>query len=144
MSEAKRGDKVKVHVAAKFKDGKIFGTTKNKEPLEITIGQGKLIRGLEEAIIGMVPGEKKKLDLPPKRAFGPYKEGLTIKVDKKSIPPQIDPKIGMELVMRWGEGEKTRVRITEMNNTTVTVDANHPLAGKKLEFDIELLEIIKN
>jgi peptidylprolyl isomerase len=144
MSEAKRGDNVKVHVAVKLKDGKIYDSTKNKEPLEITIGQGKFIRGLEEAIIGMTPGEKKKLDLPPERAFGPYKEGLTIKVDKKSIPPQIDPKIGMELEMSRGEGEKTRVRITEMNNTTVTVDANHPLAGEKLVFDIELLEIINN
>ena len=144
MTEAKRGDRVKVHVVAKLKNGKIFDSTNNKEPLELTIGQGKFIRGLEEAIIGMAPGEKKTLDLPPEQAFGPYRDGLTIKVDKKSIPPQIKPKVGMELEMKRGESEKTRVRITEVDSTTITVDANHPLAGEKLVFDIELIELINN
>jgi peptidylprolyl isomerase len=140
MEAAGHGDTVKVHVTGKLEGGKVFDSTANGDPLELTIGKGKFVRGLENAIVGMSPGEKKTVRVTPEEGFGSFREGLSLKVARKSISPSIEPQVGMQLTMSRGESEKTRVTITDVSESSITVDANHPLAGKNLIFDIEFLD----
>lgn len=143
MAKAKLGDTVKVHVTGKLEDGKVFDSTVKSEPLQFTIGEGELIRGFENAVVGMVQGEKKTAKVPPDQAFGPHKDDLVLKVNRKIIPTHIKPEVGMELEMSRGDSKKMKVMITEVSDSSVTVDANHPLAGKNLIFDLELLEVVE-
>lgn len=143
MTKAKQGDTVKVHVTGRLENGEVFDSTVKSEPLQFTIGDGNLISGFENAVVGMIPGEKKTAKVPPDQAFGPHQDGLVLKVDRKSIPPRIKPEVGMQLEMSRGDSEKIKVRITEVSESSVTVDANHPLAGKNLIFDLEFLDFVK-
>ena len=141
MEAAKQGDTVKVHVIGKLEDGEIFSSTVNGAPLQFTIGKGKFVRGFENGVVGMSPGEKKTLKVPSDQAFGPHRDVMVIKVDRKNIPPHIQPKVGLRMDINRGDSEKTKVTITEVSESSVTVDANNPLAGKDLIFDIDFLEI---
>ena len=144
MAKAKLGDTVKVHVTGKLEGGKVFESTAKKDPLEFTIGEGKFLRGFESAIVGMSPGEKKTVKVSPDHGFGPYSKGLAMKVDRKIIPPSIKPYVGMQLKMSRGKSEKTKVWVTDVSDSSITVDANHPLAGRSLIFDIEFLDFIQS
>ncbi|HEX30313.1 TPA: peptidylprolyl isomerase [Candidatus Poribacteria bacterium] len=141
MAQAKRGDTVKVHYTGKLEDGTVFDTSLDRPPLQFTIGEGRLIPGFEEAVIGMSPGESKTVKVPADRAFGPHYEEMVLVVDRAEFPEHIDPEIGQQLQISQMDGRTIIVTVTDVSESTVTLDANHPLAGKDLIFDIKLLEI---
>lgn len=141
MSQAKEGDKVKVHFKGSFKDGKVFDSSDGKDPLEFTIGQKMVVRGFENAIVGMAAGEKKKISIQPKEAYGEYREDLVKTVDRSEIPDDIKPELGMMLQVSPEPGRPTAVTVKELNEKTLTLDGNHPLAGKELTFELNLVSI---
>jgi len=138
---AETGDTVKVHYTGKLADGTVFDTSVGGEPMEFTLGQGKVISGFEQAVIGMQVGESKTFTIPADQAYGQRRDDMIFEVGRDELPPDIDPEIGMQLQMNQGDGGVTIVTITEVSETTVKIDANHPLAGQDLTFDIELVEI---
>lgn len=142
MSKAKNGDKVKVHYTGKFKDGEVFDSSLEREPLEFTIGKGQVIPGFEQAVEGMSPGDIKTTDIPPEKAYGPRHEEMVTEVEKNRFPADMDPKVGQRLQLRQADGKMIRVTVTDVSESRVTLDANHPLAGKNLTFDIKLVEIV--
>ncbi len=141
MAQAKRGDQVKVHYTGKLADGQIFDSSVGSEPLEFTIGEGNLIGGFEEAVVGMAPGESKSAAIAADQAYGPHRQDLVMVVERQQIPPSIQPEVGQLLELRHGDNESMAVMVTAVSAQTITLDANHPLAGKDLTFDIELIEI---
>lgn len=141
MSQAKEGDKVKVHFKGFFKDGKVFDSSDGKDPLEFTIGQRMVVRGFENAVIGMAAGEKKKISVQPKEAYGEYREDLVETVDRSEMPDDITLELGMMLQVSPKPGRPTAVTVKELNEKTLTLDGNHPLAGKELTFELNLVSI---
>lgn len=141
MAQAKRGDQVKVHYTGKLADGQIFDSSAGSEPLEFTIGEGNLISGFEEAVVGMSSGESKSVAIPANQAYGFHRPDLVMVVDRQQIPPSVQPEVGQLLELRHGENESLAVMVTDVSAATITLDGNHPLAGKDLTFEIELLEI---
>ena len=141
MSKVKDGDTVKVHYTGKLEDGTVFDSSKEGEPLELTIGAGNVIEGFEKGVIGMERGGSKTVTIPPEEAYGPMNEELVAKVKKETFPGNITPVIGEQLQLKQQDGNIVNVTITEIIGDTVTLDANHPLSGKTLIFDIELVEI---
>jgi peptidylprolyl isomerase len=141
MSTAKTGDTVKVHYTGRLDDDTVFDTSRGKTPLQFTIGEGNLIEGFEKGLIGMEVGEKKNLVIPPEEAYGQNDEKLTTKVSRSHLPDSVQPAIGMQLQVKQKDGSIFVVWITGMDEETVTLDANHPLAGKTLNFDVELTDI---
>ena len=141
MSKAKEGDKVKVHYKGSFKDGKVFDSSEGKDPLEFTIGQKMVVPGFENAVVGMASGEKKKISIQPKEAYGEYKEDLVATVDRSEIPDDIKPELGMMLKVKPEPGRPTAVTVKEFNEKTLTLDGNHPFAGKELTFELNLVSI---
>lgn len=142
MSKAKNGDKVKVHYTGKFKDGEVFDSSLEREPLEFTIGKGQVIPGFEQAVQGMSPGDTKTTDIPPEKAYGPRHEEMITAVERNKFPADMDPQVGQRLQIRQADGKTIRVTVTNVSESKVTLDANHPLAGKNLTFDIKLVEIV--
>ncbi len=141
MAQAKHGDTVKVHYTGKLEDGTVFDSSENREPLEFTIGEGKIIPGFERAVIGMSPGESKTEKVPADQAFGPYREELVLEVDRKKISADVELKVGKRLQFRHANGRATQGLVTDVSESKVTLDANHPLARRDLIFNIQLLEI---
>ncbi len=141
MAAAKTNDTVKVHYTGRLTDGTVFDSSLGKEPLEFTIGQKAVIAGFEEGVIGMAVGETKTVSIASQDAYGPYLEDLIGTIRRVHIPPDIDLKVGTIMQMQAPDGGVTLVRVKELNDENVTLDANHPLAGKDLTFDINLLEI---
>ena len=141
---AKTGDNVKVHYTGRLPDGTVFDTSIGSEPLEFTLGQGQIISGFEQAVIGMQVGESKTVTIPVDQAYGPRRDDMVLEVDRDALPDDIDPKVGLQLQMNQGDGGIMIVTITDVSETTVKIDANHPLAGQELTFDIELVEIGKS
>jgi len=141
MGKANDGDTVKVHYTGKLEDGSIFDSSKKGEPLELTIGAGNVIPGFEKGVIGMEKGGSKTITVPPEEAYGAVQEGLIAKVKKENFPENITPVIGEQLQLRQRDGNIVNVTIREIEGDTVTLDANHPLSGKTLIFDIELVGI---
>lgn len=142
MRQAKTGDKVKIHYTGMLDDGTVFDTSRNREALEVTIGTGTVIRGLEDALVGMSVGETKELEIAPDDAFGPRREELVIHVKKEGFPANIDPEEGMTLKLKGPEDAEVPAVITGVSEESVIIDANHPLAGKDLTFFIELADIV--
>lgn len=138
----KYGDTVKIHCTVKLEDGKVLDTTKNKDHLQFTIGKCEVIVGLEQAVIGMKRGEKKSIMVPVHEAYGPYRDDLVLQVEKSIIPIHITPKVGQKLKVQQPDGRINIVTVTDISDTLVTMDANHPLAGKDLLYDILLVEIV--
>ena len=141
MTQAKHGDTVKVHYTGRFDDGQVFDSSSGREPLQFTIGQGQIIPGFEAAVVGMVPGQTKTEKIPSDQAYGNHDENMVAEIERKLVPEGLNPEIGQELEMEHPNGETIPVIVTNVNESHVTIDANHPLAGKDLTFDIELLEI---
>ncbi len=141
MSRAKKGDKVKVRYTGKLDDGTVFDSSENRPPLEFTIGKGNIIPGFEKGVIGMESGDTKTITVAPEEGYGPYREELTLDVRKGDLPENITPTIGQQLQIKQTDGNIVNVTISDMQEETVTLNANHPLAGKTLTFDIELVEI---
>lgn len=141
MSKVKDGDTVKVHYTGKLSNGEVFDTSEEREPLEFTLGQGQLIPGFEKAVTGLDVGESTTVDIPSNEAYGEPREDLIISVPKDQLPDDVEPQIGMQLQVNQPEGQPIPVRITDVGDENLTLDANHPLAGEDLTFKIELVEI---
>ena len=144
MPKVQEGDTVKVHYTGKLtEDGTVFDSSREREPLEFTLGDGKLIPGFEEAVIGMEEGDDTTVELDSEDAYGERREDLELEVSKSDLPDNVDPQVGMQLQMQQQEdGQAIPVQITAVEDDFVQLDANHPLAGKDLTFDIELIELM--
>ena len=138
---AQAGDTVKVHYTGKLEDGTVFDSSQGREPLEFTIGSGALIEGFEQAVVGMAPGEAKTVQIPSVEAYGPHHEEMVQEIEREVIPSEIEIDIGIRLQASQGEGPPLILTVVEMSESTITVDANHPLAGEDLTFEIDLVEI---
>jgi peptidylprolyl isomerase len=140
---AKNGDTVIVDYTGKLSDGTVFDTSEGGEPLEFTLGQGKMIPGFEQAVLGMKVGETKTVDIPTDQAYGPRSDDMIIEVGRSELPNDMEPQVGMQLQMTQPDGSTAIVTITEVSDTNVRLDTNHPLAGQDLAFEIKLVEIKK-
>jgi peptidylprolyl isomerase len=141
MVHAKQGDTVKVHYTGKLEDGTIFDSSVNREPLEFAIGTGSLIPGFEQAVVGMSPGESKTERIIAEQAYGQHREDMVLIVDRQQMPEDMQVGVGQQLQIRQQTGQTIPVIVTDISDSKVTLDANHPLAGEDLTFDIQLLEI---
>lgn len=141
MSEAKKGDTVTIHYTGRLSDGTVFDSSRERDPLEFTLGEGRVIPGFENAVEGMETGESKTAEIPPAEAYGPRKEELVMAIPRERLPEGMDPDVGDQLQMTTAEGQVVPVRVAGADEGSVTVDANHPLAGQDLTFDIELVEV---
>jgi len=139
---AKKGDRVKVHYTGRFESGQVFDSSIGRDPIEFELGAGMIIRGFETAVISMKPGEKKTVTVLPEDGYGNYDENLLLEMPKDKIPGNINPEVGIELQLVNKQGNALPVVVEEILEKTIKLDANHPLAGKVLVFDLELLEII--
>jgi peptidylprolyl isomerase len=142
MATAQNGDKVRVHYTGTLADGTVFDSSREREPLEFTLGEKQVIPGFENAVTDMAPGDSKKIDIPCAEAYGEHDERQVMEVPKTVLPQEIDPQVGMLLEARTQQGQPIGVRIIEVGDESIKLDANHPLAGQDLTFDIELVEIV--
>ena len=141
MAQAKYGDTVKVHYTGKLGDGTIFDSSIDRDPLEFTLGEGRVIPGFEQAVVGMDLNETKTVKIPEDKAYGPHREELVAEVDRSQLPADLEPEIGQQLQGRQADGQVIVATVTDVSESSVTLDANHPLAGKDLTFDIQLVAI---
>jgi len=142
MSQAKPGDTVRIHYTGKLDDGTQFDSSEGRDPLEFALGGGQVIPGFDEAVQGMEVGQSKSVAIEPELAYGQRHEQLVQEVPKNVLPSEVSPAVGMQLQGQAPDGQVTRFIITEVSEQSVTVDANHPLAGQTLNFDIKLVEIV--
>ena len=142
MAVAKSGDTVQVHYTGTLEDGSEFDSSRQRnQPLEFTLGQGQMIPGFEKAVDGMEVGDNKQVKIPSEEAYGEKKPEMVMEVSKGEFPSNITPEVGQQLAVNT-QGRQVPVVITEMRDDIVVLDANHPLAGKDLTFDIELMNIV--
>lgn len=141
MQKAKNNDSVKVHYTGTLTSGEQFDSSKGREPLQFTVGTGQMIKGFDEAVNGMALNESKTVTIPAAEAYGEVNDQLVQKVDRSELPADMKPEVGQSLVASGPSGEQTQVQVTAVEEKHIIVNANHPLAGKDLIFDIELVEI---
>jgi peptidylprolyl isomerase len=141
MQQAKSGDTVKVHYSGRLTDGTTFDSSSGRDPLEFKVGNGDVIRGFDEGVTGMSVGDKNTVHIPADDAYGQKEDDRIIKFPRANFPPDMNPEVGMQLNMTNGGGQVIPVTIVDMDTDDVTLDANHPLAGQDLIFDIELVDI---
>jgi peptidylprolyl isomerase len=140
MAQAQNGTKVKVHYTGKLDDGSVFDSSEGREPLEFTVGEGQVIPGFEHGVVGMEPGDTKTLNIPSDEAYGPHRPEGVFEVERAEIPPSIPLQEGMRLQANQG-GRTIELTVVEFDQSKVTLDGNHPLAGQDLTFDIQLVEV---
>jgi peptidylprolyl isomerase len=140
-TQAKDGDTVQVHYTGKLADGTVFDSSAGRDPLEFTLGAGQVILGFDKAVVGMKVGEKKTVTIPAAEAYGSYRDDLVIEISRDKISGGVTPKVGQRLQTTRDDGSIVTVTVTKVTDTTVTIDGNHPLAGKDLTFEIELVKI---
>lgn len=141
MSTIKNGDTVKVHYTGTLSDGEVFDSSINRDPLQFTLGQGQLIPGFEKAIIGLAVGETTTTNIPSEEAYGDHNPQMEITVQQDQLPEGMTPEVGMQLQLNQPDGQPIPCLVTKVEGDAVTIDANHPLAGKDLTFNIEIVEI---
>ena len=141
MSQAKNGDTVKTHYTGKLDDGTEFDSSAGGEPLEFMLGEGQVIPGFENAVEGMEVGDSKSVRIEADDAYGPRHDQLIQEVPRSALPEDLKPEAGMTLQSKTPDGNVTMMKVTEVTDESITVDANHPLAGEALNFDIELVAI---
>jgi len=141
MSKVKSDDTVQVHYTGKLKDGQVFDSTEGREPLKVILGQGGLIPGFENGLIDMSINETKTITILKEDAYGEVRQELFQSIPKQEIPESITPEVGMGLVARGEDGSETQLRIAEVQEDHIVVDANHPLAGQDLIFELQVVEI---
>ncbi|MGD9032019.1 MAG: peptidylprolyl isomerase [Desulfobacteraceae bacterium] len=141
MSKVKDGDTVKVHYTGKLENGEVFDTSREQEPFEFTVGKQAVIPGFEKGVVGMEVGDTKTIEIPPEEAYGAKQDQLVVEVNKSEFPDDITPAIGQRLQIRQQDGNPIVVTITDLTEDIITLDANHPLAGYTLFFDVELVDI---
>ncbi len=141
MQQVKKGDKIKVHYHGKLTSGETFDSSAGREPLEFEVGSGMVIKGFDEGVTGMAVGDKKTISIPYNEAYGPRNPEMVIDMPKERFPADMELETGMPLMMSDGQGQQFQVTITAIKENSVMLDANHPLAGQDLIFDLELVEI---
>lgn len=141
MQQVKSGDKVKVHYHGKLTTGETFDSSEGREPLEFVVGSGQVIKGFDDALMNMSVGEKKTVEIPVEEAYGQRRDDMVVEYPKDQFPAEMTPEIGMQLNMADNQGNNFPVVITEIKDEIVVLDANHPLAGKDLIFDLEIVAI---
>ena len=142
MAQAKNGDTVRIHYTGKLNDGTEFDSSSGRDPLEFTLGEGSVIPGFEEAVVGMNAGDKKTIEIASDDAYGTRHEEGVQEIERSTIPDEIELKVGAQLQATAPDGNAMMLVVTALNDTHVTMDANHPLAGHDLTFDLELVEIV--
>lgn len=142
MAQAKAGDTVRVHYTGKVDDGTVFDSSVGGEPIEFVLGEHHVIPGFEEGVTGMEVGESKTVLIPSDEAYGPHMDEMVLIVPREQVPPHITLGLGEMLELRQPSGEAITVRITELSDTSVKLDGNHPLAGEDLTFDLRLVDIV--
>ena len=141
MAQAETGDTVKVHYTGKLKDGTVFDSSEGREPLSFTLGQEQVIPGFEKAVKGLEPGESTQTTIPPSEGYGDRRDDLVIQVQRDQVPEGLDMEVGQQLQLTLEDGRQVPVTVTGLSEDAVKLDANHPLAGKTLVFDIELVGV---
>jgi peptidylprolyl isomerase len=141
MAQAKQGDIVQIHYTGKLADGTVFDTSRERHPLRFTIGNGQVIAGFEQAVVGMNTGESRTAKIPVDQAYGPRRDDMIVTMDRSSLPTGLNAQIGQRLELTQEDDSTILVTVTDVSETSLTLDANHPLAGKELTFDIELIGI---
>lgn len=141
MATAKRGDTVRVHYTGRLDDGTVFDSSREREPLEFTVGAGQVIDGFERAVEGMGVGEARETRIEPDDAYGARRDDLVLDLPKEQVPDDMEIEPGMRLELRQPDGQAVPVTVAEVGEQSVTLDANHPLAGQVLTFELELVEI---
>ena len=141
MAHPRPGDTVRVHYTGRLQDGRVFDSSRQRGPLELTVGQGQVIPMFEEALTAMEPGEERTVAIPAEQAFGPRRADLLVSVDRAQFPEHIEPAVGQELQVKREGGPTAIVTVAEVSDEQVTIDTNHPLAGEDLTFDLELVEV---
>lgn len=142
MTQVKENNTVKVNYTGKLANGQVFDTSEGREPLEFTLGQGQLIPGFEKGVIDMKLNEKKTITIAKEEAYGEVNKDLIQEVKKTELPQDMTPEVGMGLVSKSPDGREVNLMVTEVKEDSIVVDANHPLAGKELIFDLEVVDII--
>jgi peptidylprolyl isomerase len=143
MTTAQTGDIVRINYAGRLVDGTPFDSSEGRAPLEFTLGQGQVIAGLEQHVTGMQVGEKSTVTIPSEEAYGPRREEAIQQIDRSKVPGGIDLAIGTQLQARTSDGGMMPITVVALDDASVTVDANHPLAGQDLVFDVEIVEVVK-
>lgn len=141
MAQIQQGDTIRVHYTGKLNDGTVFDSSVGSDPLEFKVGSGQLIPGFEKAVVGLTVGDRTTALIPSDEAYGEHRPDGIIQVPRDRIPEEIQPEVGQQLQMQTHDGRPVPVRVIEVDEQAVTVDANHPLAGKDLTFDIEVVAI---
>lgn len=141
MDKVKDKDKVSVHYTGTLADGEVFDSSKGREPLSFTVGEGQMIPGFENAVRGMGINETKTVTIKSEDAYGELREEMVQKIDKSQLPPDLEPEVGQQLASTLPDGQQIIVRVTDVSDSHITIDANHPLAGKELTFEIEVVSI---
>jgi len=141
MQQVQNGDKIKVHYHGKLRSGETFDTSDGREPLEFTVGSGQVIKGFDEGVKGMQVGDKKTVEIPVLDAYGEKQQEMMIEFPKDQFPADMNPEVGMQLMMSNGSGQQFPVTVAEVKEESIVLDANHPLAGQELIFDLELVSI---
>jgi FKBP-type peptidyl-prolyl cis-trans isomerase 2 len=141
MQQVKSGDTVKIHYHGTLTDGTIFDSSLSREPLEFEAGSGMVIPGFDAGVMNMSVGDKKTLNIPCQEAYGATNPEMVMEFGNENLPADMKPEIGMQLTMGNQEGQQFQVVVTEIKEASIVIDANHPLAGKDLIFEIELMEL---
>ena len=141
---AQAGDRVKVHYTGTLSDGEVFDSSTSQDPLEFELGTGTVIAGFEEAVLGLSASATRTVTIPADQAYGPRQEELVLKVERSSLPTDVELTTGQWMELQREDGQHMTVQVTEVTDTILTLDANHALAGQDLTFDLELVEIIEN
>ena len=141
MSKIKDGDTVKVHYTGKLENGDVFDSSREKEPFEFTVGNKAVIPGFEKGVVGMGVGDTKTIEIPPEEAYGAKQDELVVVVNKSEFPDDITPSVGQRLQIKQQDGNPVIVTITDLTEDSITLDANHPLAGYTLFFEVEIVDI---
>jgi peptidylprolyl isomerase len=141
VSTASQGDTVHVHYAGSLEDGTVFDSSEGRDPLEFTLGAGQVIPGFENAVVGLAEGERATTRIPPEEGYGPRSSELVLVIERSQFPPGVTPEVGQRFQMQTEDGNTLRVTVTETHDETVEIDANHPLAGEALTFELELVKI---
>jgi peptidylprolyl isomerase len=141
MAKAQRGDTVRVHYTGTLDNGEQFDSSRGMDPLTFTLGEGRVIQGFDDAVDGMAVGESKRVTIPAAEAYGARRDELTLRIPRADLPSDLDLEVGSQLRMEQG-GEAIVVTVRDLNDESVMLDANHPLAGEALTFDLELVEIV--
>ena len=136
------GQKVKIHYTGTLDDGNLFDSSAGRDPLEFEMGAGMVIPGFEKGVADMATGEKKTIHIPADEAYGEKREEMVMEFDRAQLPEELDPAVGMDLQMQGPQGQPIPVQIIAVAEETITIDANHPLAGQNLTFELELVEIV--